>query len=86
MDADTLPNLRFEMPQKYDETPESWKEECQIKQWCQKWSDKDINQFVRNLLDKGLNRHEIAIVTGVLDKTCHRCFDAPTGCQCENDE
>ena len=68
------------------QVPESMKEEYTIKEFCLDWSGKSVNTFVADLVEKGLSRHDIACVIDVLNHTCHRCFDAPGGCRCGDDE
>lgn len=42
--------------------------------------------FVQKLKAQGVAFADIQTVLVELDRICLHCFDAPTGCHCENDE
>ena len=42
--------------------------------------------FVGELLKQGIENEVLEAVLKTIDRTCKHCWDAPSGCQCWNDE
>lgn len=57
-----------------------------IKEFCQAYSYKDENAFVRELRKREFTDEQIKDVVCVLQNMCKHCFDSDPGCPCWNDE
>ena len=57
-----------------------------IIEWNKDNAYRDGSVFVDKLGQKGLTLSQIVSVLETIDDVCNHCWDAPTGCQCWNDE
>ena len=62
--------------------------ELQAEKIIREWNDgidRDV-LFIEELKLSGFNLEQIATIIGLIDATCHHCWDASSRCQCWNDE
>ena len=57
-----------------------------IRLWNQHHAYKDKSMFSDKLRRSGLSTKQVLAVLMAIDSTCNECWDAPTECQCWNDE